>query len=251
MTSESIPGTSGLAGATPDFSKVAFIYFDLDDTLIDHKMAQNRGLEDLWADYPELQEIDPKKFTSVFAEVNNQLWSDYRKNRIDQSTLKRLRFEKTFQEIGVKKPNWREVDARYMEYYSRHWEWIADAREAFISLSGQFPIGVMTNGFTAVQQKKFEFFSLHRYTRHLIISEEAGFLKPDPRIFEFSAKKAGVEPSRLLYVGDSYSSDILGGSQSGWMTAWYNPDGEVPGNCAADTTFRQFSQLIDLLTPSH
>ena len=252
MSGNQSSNNPGLPGPIPDFSGVAFIYFDLDDTLIDHKTAQERAMVDIWTFYPELQAVvEPGQLTSVYAGVNNRLWTAYRNGEIDQSTLKRHRIEDTFRELQVEMPDWREIDGVYMECYQRHWEWIADARTAFLALTKSYPVGVMTNGFTDTQQKKFEYFSLHRYSKHLIISEQAGYLKPDPRIFEFSAKKAGYEPGQLLYVGDSYPSDIVGGSASGWRTAWYHQNGPVPDDNLADFTFRHFSQLVEVLTPNH
>ena len=247
MSCNQTPERSQSPGTGPDFSGVAFIYFDLDDTLIDHKTAQDRGLLDLWSQYPQLQDTDPNTFTKVYADVNTRLWKAYRNNEIDQQTLRRCRFEQTFEDLQLKKPDWREVDSAYMACYSRHWEWIDDARQAFVALSEHYPIGIMTNGFTDIQQKKFKHISLNRYSRHLVISEQVGFLKPDPRIFAHSAKIAEMDPSQLLYVGDSYSSDILGGSKSGWRTAWYQSNGRDEGNGVADYSFSHFSQLVDVL----
>ncbi len=233
----------------PDFSTVRFIYFDLDDTLIDHLKAQERALVDVWTQYPELQRTEPKVFASEFAGTNYRLWEAYRSSEVSQSELRRLRFEQTFRQIGVGTLDWREVDEIYMDCYSRHWDWIPDARDALMQVSRHFPTGIMTNGFTFVQKKKFEYFSLNRYARHLIISEEVGYLKPDPRIFAFAAEKAGFKPSELLYVGDSYSSDILGGCQCGWKTAWYLQPGKAPERHLADLVFSGFRELLQALIP--
>ncbi len=244
MSSNQFPLNSG-------FNEVSFIFFDLDDTLIDHKKAQKRALMDLWSHFPQLQMVSPEAFAAAYAEVNNRLWEAYRNNDVDQYTLKRRRLEYTFGELQVEMPDWKEADEIYMQYYQRHWEWIDDAREAFITLSKRYKVGIMTNGFTEVQKKKFEFFSLHRFSRNLIISEEVGYLKPDSRIFEYSAEQVNYPAEQLLYVGDSYSSDILGGKQSGWKTAWYVPQGPGPEADAADFSFRHFSQLTEALSPSH
>ncbi len=231
----------------PDFSSVRFIYFDLDDTLIDHKNAQDRALVDVWTRYPLLQQLDPLVFSNGYAETNYRLWASYRRNEVNQSELRRLRFEETFKRLKVGPLDWREVDKAYMDCYQRHWDWIPDARKVFIRLSKKYPVGILTNGFTFVQKKKFEYFSLNRYTRQLIISEEVGFLKPDPRIFEYAAEKSGYKSAELLYVGDSCSSDIAGGAQCGWRTAWYNQSGHLPESCHSDFAFRNFNRLLEVL----
>ncbi len=233
--------------ATTDFSKIQCVFFDLDDTLIDHRKAQERALVDVWTQYPELQVVEPLVFAQEYAASNYRLWDAYRKNEVTQSELRRLRFEQTFHGLRIGSLDWREVDQVYMDCYSRHWDWIPDARDALIRISEHYPVGVMTNGFIFVQKKKFEYFSLNRYTRHLIISEEVGYLKPDPRIFSFAAEKSGFDPANLLYIGDSYSSDIEGGSRSGWKTAWYYPAEPDPDKDLADLVFSGYAELLRTL----
>ena len=239
-----------------DLNGISFLFFDLDDTLIDHRTAQERGLIDLWTKFPPLQELDPKELTATFGRVNAGLWERYRDNSINKASLKRKRFENTFKELEVKNVDWREADAVYMDAYSRHWDWIEDARDVFVKLCEKYRCGIMTNGFTAVQKKKFEYFSFQRYCRLLIISEEVGYLKPDRRIFHYSAEMAGYPPEKILYVGDSYSSDIIGGLQSGWKTAWYVPEKDFLDNPAElkkmaekpDLVFHAFSELLAVLS---
>jgi HAD superfamily hydrolase (TIGR01549 family) len=238
----------------PDFSTVRFVYFDLDDTLIDHKRAQERALVDVWTQYPELQKIEPLVLASEFARANHRLWEAYRNSEVGQSELRRLRFEQTFRQLGVTAPDWREVDQVYMECYERHWDWIPGARDALVQISRHYPTGIVTNGFTFVQKKKFEYFSLNRHTRHLIISEEVGHLKPHPHIFAFAAEKSGHAPSELLYVGDSYASDIAGGHRCGWSTAWFHKDDRQPDQNLADLVFSSFHELLEALhihPPNH
>ncbi len=235
----------------PDFTKVRYVFFDLDDTLIDHKRAQERALVDVWTQYTELQQVDPLELASQFARINYRLWEAYRNSEVGQSELRRLRFEQTFRQLGVQAPDWREVDQVYMECYARHWDWIPGARDALIQVSRKYPTGIVTNGFTFVQKKKFEYFSLNRHTRDLIISEEVGHLKPHPRIFEFAAEKAGVKPSSLLYVGDSYVSDIAGAHSCDWKTAWYHKGDRLPDPNLADLIFSSYTDLLDALEVPH
>ncbi|MDI6401671.1 YjjG family noncanonical pyrimidine nucleotidase [Balneolaceae bacterium ANBcel3] len=230
--------------------EIKSIFFDLDDTLIDHKKAQNKAIMDMWSHFPAVQHLaDPKVFAQAYAGVNDDLWKKYRDGDVDKLKLKQLRMELTFGKVGVTLDDWREADQVYMDYYKRYWEWMDDARESVVALSEHYDIGIMTNGFTEIQEEKFRFFSLHRYAKHLIISEEAGYLKPDSRIFEYSAGKAGYESREMLYIGDSYTSDILGGSESGWKTAWYCPEEHTdPARAEADIQFSHFSELTDYLT---
>jgi HAD superfamily hydrolase (TIGR01509 family) len=39
--------------------------------------------------------------------------------------------------------------------------------------------------------------------KHVVVSGEVGLMKPDPRIFQLAAERAGLAPAELLFVDDS------------------------------------------------
>ncbi len=82
-------------------------------------------------------------------------------------------------------------------------------------------MGILTNGFAAVQRQKLDQFSvLRERSKSIVISEEFGHMKPDTRIFHHASEDAGVDHSNVLYFGDSFRSDVAGGTQAGWQVAW-------------------------------
>ena len=46
-------------------------------------------------------------------------------------------------------------------------------------------------------------------------SDDIGFLKPDTHCFEYLLYNLKMEPKDVLYVGDSYSKDIVGAKEAG------------------------------------
>jgi len=49
----------------------------------------------------------------------------------------------------------------------------------------------------------------------VVTSQDAGFNKPSPEIFQEAVKRAGVQANEALYVGDQYQIDVVGASQAG------------------------------------
>lgn len=49
----------------------------------------------------------------------------------------------------------------------------------------------------------------------VVISEEVGWHKPSPKIFEHAITEAGVNASQCLYVGDNYYDDAIGSRRVG------------------------------------
>ena len=60
---------------------------------------------------------------------------------------------------------------------------------------------------------------------HCFVSEKIGVDKPDVRFFQRCLEQLpGIRAEECMIVGDSLSSDILGGNNAGIITCWYNPD---------------------------
>jgi FMN phosphatase YigB (HAD superfamily) len=213
---------------------VDFVFFDLDDTLLDHRHAERLALSDLRAELPCLSRIDPDTFERVYHEVNVAVWKEYGAGQLDKAQAKRARFDRLFDRLRIVGPDGQEVGDRYLEVYSRHWRARPGALEAWSRIADRVPVGVMTNGFREIQEAKLlRFPEIADRSAATVISEVVGFMKPDPRIFEWAATSVGVAPGRILYVGDSLHSDIRGGHAAGWQVAWIDgdparaPDGAV------------------------
>ena len=49
----------------------------------------------------------------------------------------------------------------------------------------------------------------------VVTSLETGFNKPRPEIFEEALRRAGVQPSEAIYIGDQYQVDCVGANHAG------------------------------------
>ena len=49
----------------------------------------------------------------------------------------------------------------------------------------------------------------------VVTSQEVGFNKPQPEIFQEALKQAGVKSSEAIYVGDQYHIDVVGANEAG------------------------------------
>lgn len=58
---------------------------------------------------------------------------------------------------------------------------------------------------------------------HVVISEENGWKKPSPNIFEEALTVLGVDARNALFIGDSPEDDIRGAKAIGMDVAWINP----------------------------
>lgn len=223
-------GSSEPLGKNDD-SQPGFVYFDLDDTLLDHRAAERAALRDLACEVLALEEDSPLigRIQQVYHTRNRELWADYAAGRISKGDLRKRRFQPIAKSFGDGR-SWKELDTFYMARYADHWRPVDGALEVFEAVSRRYPVGIITNGFADTQRSKLERFpAIRGASGALIISEEVGHLKPDPRLFAVAEERAEVPGELILYVGDSLHSDVRGALDAGWRAAWYTreeaPDG--------------------------
>jgi putative hydrolase of the HAD superfamily len=83
-----------------------------------------------------------------------------------------------------------------------------------------YKTGLITNGKTLIQYGKIDQVGLRNDFDIIIVSEEAGFKKPDPRIFEMALRKLDLRPDECIYIGDHPLNDIEGAANIGMQTIW-------------------------------
>ena len=70
-------------------------------------------------------------------------------------------------------------------------------------------IGILTNIESGMEPMCKEL-GLEPYIDFIVTSGEAGADKPQPQIFNYAIKKAGINASEAIHVGDQYKIDIAG-----------------------------------------
>ena len=227
-----------------------FVYFDVDDTLLDHSYAERKALADVRDRYSEVfGTLSVDELQAQYHAINAPLWRRYAEGEIDKQTLKDRRFAALLAEVGAPHANPALVRRYYMRRYGRHWRFVPGAQAAYETVAEEWSVGLMTNGFAEVQAKKLDTFPvLEKQARAVVVCEEVGVLKPDPKVFAHATEQAGVESDEVLYVGDSYHSDVEGAQQAGWRVAWYAPggtNGRSPG--ARGFVFEDWDQFAERL----
>jgi putative hydrolase of the HAD superfamily len=66
-----------------------------------------------------------------------------------------------------------------------------------------------------------------------IYSCEAGFMKPDPKIYLLACEKLGVLPRDCIYIGDGYDNELAGATNLGMQAVLILPAGE-PADAQTD-----------------
>ena len=110
------------------------------------------------------------------------------------------------------------------------------------------PWGIVTNG-SGNQRTKCRTTGLSELTSTVIISEEQGYAKPDPRIYRDALTALGLtSPEGVLFVGDNPVTDINGARAFGMRTAWVTRGKQFPAELhPPDIAIERVTDLRGLL----
>jgi HAD superfamily hydrolase (TIGR01549 family) len=145
--------------------------------------------------------------------------------RIGLDDARRERFRRVFRALGVALDD-REVDAVASAYrggYMRARRVIDGASDLLAAVRPHARIGIVSNNLIEEQRDKLEYCGLAPYVDVLMVSEEAGVSKPDPRIFQMTLERLGVTAADAVMFGDSWAADVIGASRAGIRGVWFNP----------------------------
>ncbi len=218
-----------------------WILFDADDTLFHFDAFA--GLQRLFKEY----NVD---FTTAdyheYQAVNKPLWVEYQNGAITALQLQHQRFSGWAERLNVT------PDALNSGFLSTMGEVcvpLEGAVNLMNALKGKVKMGIITNGFTALQQVRLQRTGFRDYFDLLVISEQVGHAKPHPAIFNYALEKMAHPPrERVLMVGDNPDSDILGGINAGLKTCWLNADGrEKPEAITPDWQVSSLHELQSIL----
>jgi putative hydrolase of the HAD superfamily/5'-nucleotidase len=219
-----------------------WILFDADDTLF-HVDAFG-GLRRMFAGYDT--EFTEQHYLE-YQEVNVSLWVDYQNGAITAKQLQHTRFNNWAEKLQTPA---QQLNTAYMAALADISTPLDGANSLLHALKGRARLGIITNGFTALQQVRLERTGLRHHFDVLVVSEEVGVAKPHRDIFDHALTLMG-QPARnnVLMVGDNPDSDIAGGLNAGLQTCWLNVNNRpVPAGITPHFQVSSLHELEKLLT---
>ena len=224
------------------------IFFDLDNTIFDHTRAEQSALKILLDSSPEnFAFVNQKQFMQIYDKINLQLWKKMAKGEVGPQQLKVLRFQLTLEKLQVNPVNAEQISTRYLEIYTNQNFTLPNANEILEYLKPKYELGILSNGFANIQDKKLTNLKLDIYFKYFIYSGEVGVMKPSSKIFREAMRIAKAQAHQIAYVGDSYEDDIMGAKALGWYAILYDPYKHSNKNALADIVISDLLELNKIL----
>lgn len=220
------------------------VLFDLDDTLADRDLARDRFFAFLLNTYfPDL-----KPGGAPWSERMDTLRGLDRAGRGSKTAIHDYLFgERPVRPVRPVMPVTAFIELMRSKI-ATYTSW-ADGAESLLRClqARKHPMAVVTNG-SKSQRDKIEALGASRYFEAVLVSEELGIAKPDPRIFRQALSRLNAAPDRSVFVGDSMEHDIAGARNAGMMTVYIrkgkakNADDALCDLVVAD--LRELSDLV-------
>lgn len=178
-----------------DFENSKWLFFDLGYTLIDEHAAHEKRINDCI-------EYQRKRYGRIF--TYEQIYKEMCRASADY----RQQFYGAMEALGI------EEKTPYPKALEKPFE---DAEAVLETLYTKYSVGIIANQ-SAGAEERLKKYGLSQYISLCISSAEAGYAKPDSRIFALALNKAKCRAQNAVMIGDRLDNDIFPAKKLGMRT---------------------------------
>lgn len=201
------------------------IFIDLDDTIWDFQQNSKETLTEIYNSTKLNKLFDNfDHFFTSYKIHNLHLWEAYGKGEISKTHLAHERFKRPLQDIGVEDNELITlINNSFIQQLPYKTKLKPFAKELLTLIrQKKYPITLISNGFEEVQYRKIENSQLQSYFDHIVLSEQVGALKPNPKIYQYALELNHCLPKNAIMIGDNYQADCIGANLAGIDAIYLN-----------------------------
>lgn len=220
---------------------VEALVFDLDDTLYPEEQYVFSGFRfvDAW--------LKEERGIAGFEQLALQIYAQGVRGNIFDLALENLDVNLGPEMVRSMVQVYREHSPRITAY--------EDAKWALSHFQGRYKIGLITDGYLAVQRNKVKALGIKDYFDTIVFTDELGRenWKPSLLPYDTAKKKLGCAHERIVYIGDNPKKDFIGAKRLGWLTVQVSrPQGQyreavVPEGYLAELKIKSLTELPNVL----
>jgi putative hydrolase of the HAD superfamily len=233
--------------ALKNMKDINAVLFDIDDTLFDSttlaKMARMNAVKAMIESGLSIRNVN--KGYSLLMKIVDKYGSNY-----DQH------FDRLLETLRCKRDP-KIIAAGIVAYHDTKLAYIKpdpDVIPTLIALRDKgCKLGIVSNGRSVKQWEKIIRMGLQHFFHTVAISEDIGYEKPNPKIFEAALEELKVQPRESMYVGDQPEIDALGANNAGLISVTLVKQRHkepIPNKAAQpQLKIRKISELLKILKP--
>lgn len=206
--------------------KIQHIFFDLDNTLWDHRKNAYHTLKEIFRAerVKENHHLDFEDFHREYFTINERLWEQIRDGEIDKEYLRRHRFYDSFLFFGIDDFELAQTfENNFLDTILKYNDLVEGAFEILEYLSAKgYHIHILSNGFKEVTYKKCELSGIKNYFETITSADEINIRKPQPEIYDYALKKSGAKKEESIMIGDDWIADVEGAKSFGLKVVFFD-----------------------------
>lgn len=201
---------------------IKVILWDIDATLLDFEKAQEYAIRKCFDKFA-MGECS-NEMLERYSVINRSYWERLEREELTKPEVLLGRFVDFFGKEGLDVTKAADFNQEYQVRLGDKAFYSAHGCETVKALQGKVKQYAVTNGTFIAQERKLKNSGLDVLLDGAFISDQMGVEKPSIEFFQKVFETIGAyDKSEIMIVGDSLTSDILGGNRAGIICCWYNP----------------------------
>ena len=223
---------------------IEFVFLDLDDTIFDFHAQERVAIAET---FREVGAPVSDAILDRYSEINRSRWKLLEEGKLTRREVLLSRFELLFAELGISADAER-TQAIYEYRLGCGYVYMEGAEQLLSELYGKYKLYIASNGTATVQDRRIAAAGIEKYFNGIFVSQRIGAEKPSREFFNGCFDKIkDFDKSRAIIVGDSLSSDILGGKNAEILTCYFNPKKRCVEGVIPDFEISSLDELPKLL----
>ena len=218
-----------------DLKKYKAIFVDIDDTLLDYipccREAFDAALQTITNHQSPITNED--ELFQLFFEISGRLFSEAKHGLHTVAEVMELyprEFVERMNELTNERVSELEIAQRtdtFKHAFRAAWgtthTLVPGAEQMLQTLQAKgYRLFAASNSFGHLQRSRLEHAGILHYFEDTYISMDIGYDKPDIRFYQEALRRCGLQPSEVLMIGDSMTTDVLGAQAAGIDALFFN-----------------------------
>ena len=221
-----------------------YLLIDNDNTIMDFAAAEAKALVQLLRNHG----LPTDEGTiHTYQELNEALWRALERGETTQPKLKVERFRQLLDVLDRHDLDPEVLSAEYAAGLGDHPDLLPGAEDFIRALHGKMKIALVSNGVSAIQRSRLSKSPLTPLYDAIVISEEVGAAKPDPKLLYVAMEQLGcTDVSTAVMMGDSLGADIGAANNAGMDSIFFS----LKGTTSDKATYTVFNheEALKILT---
>ena len=184
------------------------IFIDIDDTLLDYIPCCREAFDAALPEHPE--------YFDIFFSISGRLFSEAKHGKYTISEVMDLYPQEFIDTIGYPQSAVDPFKHAFRAAWGKTHTLVPGAEQMLQTLQAKgYRLFAASNSFGHLQRSRLEHAGILHYFEDTFISMDIGYDKPDIRFYQEALKRANLQPSEVLMIGDSMTTDVLGAQAAG------------------------------------